>query len=130
MSERDYYPAGAYDDPNAPYNEVEVPEKDFEIDVEFVMRTSVTVTTNNSVPSYPDEEGYVEPADTSDTNWEDAYDNSGHYTIPELLDELKGFIENEIPRVAANSGRGRALQRMLESCQNWECYDKTFELSE
>ena len=46
------------------------------------------------------------------------------------LEDVKGFIENEIPRVAANSGRGRALQRMLESCQNWECYDKTFELSE
>ena len=89
------------------------------------MRKTVTVCTDDYNPEYDEEDGHTY-ANTDDTNWENAYDQSGHYTIPELLDELKGFIENEIPRVAANSGRGRELQRMLESCQNWECYDKSF----
>jgi len=110
---------------NAPFNEPIIPERDFDIDVEFVMSKTVTVTTNDYAPEYDEEDGHTY-ANTDDTNWENAYDQSGHCTIPELLDELKGFIEKEIPRVAANSGRGRELQRMLESCQDWECYDKSF----
>lgn len=129
-SAADYYPAGAYNDPNAPYNEVEVPEKDFDIDVEFVMRKSVTVTTNDYVPSYPDEEGYVEPADTSDTNWENAYDNSGHYTIPEMLEELKQYVLEDMKTCSPNTCKGASLKRLLESCEGWDVYDKTFELSE
>lgn len=121
----DNYPPGAAHDPNAPYNEPVIPEMDFEIEAEFVMRKTVTVCTDDYNPEYDEEDGHTY-ANTDDTNWGNAYDQSGHYTIPELLDELKGFIENEIPRVAANSGRGRELQRMLESCQNWECYDKSF----
>ena len=33
MSDRDYYPAGAYSDPNAPYNQCEPPEIDLEVKV-------------------------------------------------------------------------------------------------
>lgn len=111
---------------NAPWNEVEVPERDFEIDVEFVMRKSVTVTTNNYVPSYPDEEGYVEPADTSDTNWEDVYNESGHYTVPELLQELENYIKEDLERYKGNRTKERQLKEMLEDCQGWELYDKYY----
>ena len=67
MSEADYYPAGAYSDPNAPYNEPVIPERDFDIDVEFVMSKTVTVTTNDYAPDYDDEDGR-ENANTENTD--------------------------------------------------------------
>lgn len=126
MSEADYYPAGAYSDPNAPYNEPVIPERDFDIDVEFVMSKTVTVTTNDYAPEYDDEDGR-ENANTENTDWEEAYDNSGHLTIAEMLQELESYVKDDMTKTAPNSGKGRYLQRVLESCQGWEVKEKTFE---
>lgn len=126
MSEADYYPAGAYSDPNAPYNEPIIPERDFDIDVEFVMSKAVTVTTNDYAPEYDDEDGR-ECANTENTDWEQAYDNSGHLTIAEMLQELESYVKDDMTKTAPNSGKGRYLQRVLESCQGWEVKEKTFE---
>ena len=126
MSEADYYPAGSYSDPNAPYNEPVIPERDFDIDVEFVMSKSVTVTTNDYAPEYDDEDGR-ENANTENTDWEEAYDNSGHLTIAEMLQELESYVKDDMEKTAPNSGKGRYLQRVLESCQGWEVKEKTFE---
>jgi hypothetical protein len=126
MSEADYYPAGAYSDPNAPYNEPIIPERDFDIDVEFVMSKTVTVTTNDYAPEYDDEDGR-ENANTENTDWEEAYDNSGHLTIAEMLQELESYVKDDMTKTAPNSGKGRYLQRVLESCQGWEVKEKTFE---
>ena len=126
MSEADYYPAGAYSDPNAPYNEPIIPERDFDIDVEFVMSKAVTVTTNDYAPEYDDEDGR-EYANTENTDWEKAYDNSGHLTIAEMLQELESYVKDDMTKTAPNSGKGRYLKRVLESCQGWEVKEKTFE---
>ena len=126
MSEADYYPAGAYSDPNAPYNEPIIPERDFDIDVEFVMSKAVTVTTNDYAPEYDDEDGR-EYANTENTDWEQAYDNSGHLTIAEMLQELESYVKDDMEKTAPNSGKGRYLKRVLESCQGWEVKEKTFE---
>ncbi len=126
MSEADYYPAGAYSDPNAPYNEPIIPERDFDIDVEFVMSKTVTVTTNDYSPEYDDEDGR-ENANTENTDWEEAYDNSGHLTIAEMLQELESYVKDDMTKTAPNSGKGRYLQRVLESCQGWAVKEKTFE---
>jgi hypothetical protein len=126
MSAADYYPAGAYSDPNAPYNEPIIPERDFDIDVEFVMSKVVTVTTNDYAPEYDDEDGR-EYANTENTDWEKAYDNSGHLTIAEMLQELESYVKDDMTKTAPNTGKGRYLQRVLESCQGWEVKEKTFE---
>ena len=126
MSEADYYPAGAYSDPNAPYNEPIIPERDFDIDVEFVMGKTVTVTTNDYAPEYDDEDGR-EYANTENTDWEKAYDNSGNLTIAEMLQEIESYVKDDMTKTAPNSGKGRYLQRVLESCQGWEVKEKTFE---
>ena len=126
MSEADYYPAGAYSDPNAPYNEPVIPERDFDIDVEFVMSMTVTVTTNDYAPEYDDEDGR-EYANTENTDWEKAYDNSGHLTIAEMLQELESYVKDDMTKTAPNSGKGLYLKRVLESCQGWEVKEKTFE---
>lgn len=125
MSERDYYPAGAYNDPNAPYNEPVIPERDFDVDVEFTMQKTVTVTTNEYQPEYDEEDGNTY-ANTDDTNWEDAYDESGYYTIPELLQELENYVRQDLERYKGNKTKERQLNALLESCQGWNVNDKSF----
>jgi hypothetical protein len=72
MKESDYYPAGAYSDPNAPYNQVDVPEKDFEVTCSQSLSRTAIVTTNDYIPCVDEgcEDGvgyHDEWADTSDT---------------------------------------------------------------
>lgn len=130
MSEADYYPAGAYSDPNAPYNEPIIPERDFEVDVEYVLqKKAVPVTTDKYNPEFDEEDGHTY-ANTADTNWEDVYNESGHYTIPELLQELENYIKEDLERYKGSRTKERQLKEMLESCQGWEVYDKTFSEAE
>ena len=125
-SAADYYPAGAYSDPNAPYNEPLIAEMEFGVDVEFVMqKKDVTVTTNDYIPEFDEEDGHTY-ANTEETNWENAYDQSGHYTIPELLQELENYIKADLERYKGYRTKERQLKEMLESCQGWEVYDKSF----
>ena len=77
-------------------------------------------------PEYDDEDGR-ENANTENTDWEQAYDNSGHLTIAEMLQELESYVKDDMTKTAPNSGKGRYLQRVLESCQGWEVKEKTFE---
>ena len=126
MSEADFYPAGAYKDQSAPYNEKEVPYRDFHLNAEYILqKKNVLVNSNAYVPEYEDETGHTY-ANTDDTNWEDVY-NESHYTIQELLQELENYIKQDLERYKGSSTKERQLKEMLEDCQGWEVYDKTFE---
>ena len=125
MSECDYYPAGAYNDPNAPYNEPVIPERDFDVDVEFTMQKTVTVTTNEYQPEYDEEDGNTY-ANTDDTNWEHAYNESGYYTIPKLLQELENYVRQDLERYKGNKTKERQLNALLKSCQCWIVTDMSF----
>lgn len=48
MRERDYYPAGAYNDPNAPYNECEAPEIELDVTVHEALVKSSAIITNDA----------------------------------------------------------------------------------
>ena len=130
MSEADYYAPGSYNDPSAPWNEPVIPERDFEVDVEFVMqKKAVPVTTDKYNPEYDEEDGRTY-ANTDDTNWEDVYDESGYYTIPELLQELENYVKEDLERYKGDTRKERHLNAILESCQGWEVYDKSFNKAE
>lgn len=119
------YPPGA-DTPDAPWNEPIIPERDFEVDVEFVMRkNAVDVTTDKYVPEFDDEDGHTY-ANTEDTDWEQVYGDSGHYTILEMLDELKQYVEEDLKTCSPNTCKGASLKRLLADCQSWEVYEKSF----
>ena len=126
MIESGYYPPGAEFDPNAPYNQVEVPEKEFDIECEFVMRKSVTVTTNDYVPEYDDEDGR-ESADTKNTDWAKAFADSGHFTIQDLIDELREYVKEDMKTCAPNTGKGAHLKRLLEACDGWDMVEQNYE---
>ena len=125
------YPAGA-DTPDAPWNQSEPDDKDFLVDVEYVLqKKNVKVTTKDYKPEVVNkDEEIVEPLDTSDTNWEDVYFNSGHFTIQEMLDELKEYVKADMQTCYPNTCKGAHLKRLLEDCQGWELYDKSYSESE
>ena len=126
----DNYPPGAANDPNAPFNEPVIPERDFEVDVEYVLqKKAVPVTTDKYNPEFDEEDGHTY-ANTEDTNWEDVYNESGHYTIPEMLEELKQYVLEDMKTCSPNTCKGASLKRLLESCEGWEVYDKTFSEAE
>lgn len=117
---------------NAPWNQSEPEDKEFLVDVEYILqKKNVKVTTKDYRPEVViNDEEIVEPLDTSDTNWENAYEESGHLTIQELLNELKEYVKADMQTCSPNTCKGAYLKRVLEDCDGWELYDKEYKQSE
>ena len=134
-----YYPAGAENDSHAPYNEVEVPEKEFDILVSQTLSKSTSVFTNNYIPGASgvdydsDDEGgcvaigYQEPDDTSDTDWKKEYRENSHYTPLELIAKFKDYLEKELDVLkdaeetndAEVRRKKRDIKHLIEECEGW-----------
>ena len=132
------YPLGA-DTPDAPWNQVDVPEKDFEVTCIQTLSRTATVTTNNYIPGAegvdyePDDEGgycacgWQDPDDTSDTNWSQEYDECGYYTPIQLIQLLREYVSNDLDRVdiiAEETNQNKAflkrkLEHLIEECDCW-----------
>ena len=139
MYDNYHYPAGA-DTPDAPWNEVEVPEKEFEVTCSQSLSRTAIVTTNNYIPGASgvdyerDDEGgytaigYQDPDDTSDTCWKDEYKNNGYTTPLELIGILKTYIDKELTELentmepndkSYKVTRARRLKFLIEECESW-----------
>ena len=129
------YPPGAEYDPSAPYNQVDVPEKEFEVTCIQSLSRTVTVITNNYIPGasgvdYEDggEEGccacgWQDDDDTSDTNWCKEYEMSGHYTPLQLIRLFKEELEKQFNECNGATSEGktesRKLKHLIEECDCW-----------
>lgn len=124
------YPAGA-DTPEAPWNQPVIPEKDFEVDVEYILQKKrVKVSTNDYIPEQVlKDESIVEPLSTDDTNWENAY-TSSRYTVLELIDKLKDYVQQDLERHKDSGRKERELKELLDDCEGWELYDSSYSESE
>ena len=125
MSEADFYPAGAYSDPSAPYNQVDVPEKEFDVTCTQTLSRTVSVLTNNYVPGgewceYDDgiTIGGHDPDDTSDTNWADEYHDNDYLTPLQLIEIFKQYLENDLNRMGEVKNE-RWIKHLIEECSNW-----------
>jgi hypothetical protein len=118
MRDRDYYPAGAYNDPNAPYNEVDPEPIEVNVKVAQCLCREAVVTTKNYDLSYDEECGGY------DTELHDGYADllryyqDQHKSIPELLDELAKYIRQELAGGVEHQ-RKWELEQMLEDCEGW-----------
>ena len=130
------YPAGS-DNERAPWNEVEVPEKDFEVTCSQSLSRTVTVTTNNYIPGasgvdYEDDGeggvsacGWQDPDDTSNTDWGKEYDEGGHYTPLQLIQMYKETLEEQLKSWEGieDTRIGRAqiekIEHLIEECESW-----------
>ena len=118
------YPVCA-DTPDAPWNEPYIPEKEFDVEVSFVMRKVVTVTTDDYTLECDDEDGSIYE-NTENTDWDKAYNNSSN-TIQELLHELEKYVKEDIKRHQGSRAKVNRLNRLLEDCQSWEVEDINYE---
>lgn len=104
------YPAGA-DTPDAPWNQIEIPEIEVKCDVMVsVVREGVPVITDNYTR---DEDGI----DVMQEYLTDDYEN-GHHDIPELLGELAKYINGELAGDISRERRNE-LEDMLADCAGW-----------
>jgi len=117
MNESAYYPAGAYSDPNAPYNETVVPEREFDVTVTVTLTKSETITTVDYSPEFDEETGGTY-ANTQDTDWQHEYEENC-YTIPNLLNELKNYITADLEKYKGSPRTERRLNKMLAACDGW-----------
>jgi hypothetical protein len=98
----------------APWNDdINVVEMDKAIDIEYVLQKhNVNVVTTSD-----------------DDDLEECYDNK-HYTVLELLGELATYIKQDLVRYKGSKAKERWLNEMLQDCQGWELYDKSYSESE
>ena len=141
MIESGYYPPGAEFDVNAPYNQAEIPEKDFDVTISQTLSKDTTVTTNDYIPGEsgvdyePDGEGgycacgWQDDDDTSDTNWSNEYEANGYHTPLQLIQMLKDYLQKDLEKwqeedkKTSNSGPAfhvRRLQHLIEECDGFD----------
>lgn len=116
MSEADYYAPGSYNDPNAPWNEVEIPEREFDVCVSQSLSKSTSIYTQDYQPEYDEEDGHTY-ADTTNTDWKKAYTDVA-MTPLEIIHNAekiaKALLEEGKTRFA-----GVYLKSLVEECQDW-----------
>lgn len=117
MREEDYYPAGAYNDPNAPYNEPIVPERDFDVRVTQTLVKETTISTDQYQPEYDDETGTTY-TNTDDTDWKDVYENVA--CIPSKLIEVCGRLAQHLINGGIKKVDGIWLPEIVNECDGWE----------
>lgn len=130
MFESGYYPPGAEFDCSAPYNEVEVPERDFDVEVVETLTRTVSVTTQKYVPEFDEEDGHTY-ANTDDTDWQEVYTDN-YMPLAKLMEEMKKETEafvNDIEqqlKVCKQEDRFRLTQRrrrlkeLVANMEGWE----------
>lgn len=134
------YPPGAEFDPSAPYNQSDIPEKEFDVTCSQCLSRTATVWTNNYIPGAsgvdyePDDEGgyyassWHDPDDTSDTNWAEEYEENGFKTPLELIELLKEYLEKDLRNIQKDmlpndrsykATKARMLKGLIEECDCW-----------
>ena len=114
------YPVGA-DNENAPWNQHDVPEQDFEISICQVLSKDVTVTTDNYIPveEYEPQNGIHDMyPDTSDTDWKEVYCED-HFTPLQLINLFKRYLEDELSHKGAVSKAPSYLKHLISECSDW-----------
>lgn len=108
----------------APQEEVEYPQKKFDVEVSYLLRKRTCVKTDNYELEHDDFERQAF-INTELTDWESAYKET-HFTMEEMLDQLRRYVEFEMITVEPNSRRGQYLERLYNDLQDWEVVESEF----
>jgi len=110
----------------APYNEHEREELPFSCDITQTLSRRVTIKTTDYVEE-PEPDYYETIIDTKDTDWGTAYKENDHLTIPDLLDELKQYVEEDMKTCAAYTGKAKHLKHLLGEINEWKLIETEYE---
>ena len=123
MIESGWYPPGAEFDPNAPWNEVEIPQREFNVTCSQSLSKTVSVLTDNYTPCVDEgfEDGvgwHDEWADTSDTCWRDEYHDNDYHTPDQLISLFKQFLEEQKAKGVFFKSE-MYTDWLIEECSGW-----------
>lgn len=126
MSDSSYYPAGAYSDPSAPYNEVSRDEIEMEQEVSCTLYGIGTFKTDEYIGGGYDEEG-KDPEEYTGDRKACYMVEEQMYTPLLLLGEYANILEELLSNdvnVLSKEQRDR-IQLKIDSCRMWteEEYD-------
>ena len=126
------YPDGLNDHSvGTPWNDSDVPEKEFEITCSQSLSKTVTVTTNDYIPGAsgvdyePNDEGgycasgWQDPDDTSNTDWANEYHDNDYHTPLQLIQLLKQVLENDLQHGIVFKSP-RFTQDLISECNDWQ----------
>lgn len=106
-STSNYPPMSQSEWDNAPWNEQELPEKEFEVTISQTLSKTVPVFTNNYIPGESGTEyelndegvyspiGYQDPDDTSNINWGEEYHSNDYHTPKQLISLFCKFLQEQ-----------------------------------
>ena len=104
------YPVGA-DNDNAPWWEKSMPMKEFEVLCSQTLSKVTKVKTNDYL-------GSEEEPDTTDTDWNSAY-NERHYTALGLINEFKSVLQELLKKHKLSDKKASYYRELLSECDNW-----------
>ena len=107
------YPWGA-DGPNAPWNQVEIPEREFDATISSSLSKSTTIESKDYIIEEDPEYSYI---DTSDIAWTKEYQEQ-HYTPLELINEFKTFLEEQKEKETDKS-KIHKIEWLIKECSGW-----------
>ena len=126
MRDRDYYPAGAYNDPDAPYNEHEPEMREWDCSVSVTLAQVLPIGTKDYTEEPPekDEDGFFcsGSTDTSDVDWTHEYEEQ-YMPLDILLEKMADYLE----RVASGEQLGkremRTIPELVRQARGWNVDD-------
>lgn len=114
MRESGWYPPGAEFDPNAPYNQVELPEREYNIEAVFELRRTDELWSND----YDEFDNMNDPQ----REWESVY-----MTPLELFEECKQLAIEAISHEQTGSAKYERLRNIIDNCFDWEIVESEFD---
>lgn len=109
------YPIGA-NTKKAPWNEHDNPKRDFSLYISQSFSKDVECKSTNYSIQEVEEDGFI-VVDDSNTNFYEIYKES-HYTIQDLLQKLKLYIQKDIQD---RPNCKKKLEELLKECDSWIC---------
>lgn len=115
------YPPGAQYDPNAPYNQVDLPEREIEVTISVTLSKTVKVMVDDYVVEEDaDEDGRYLSYDYSDCDLQRAVEEQ--VVLPQNLAEYTENMFNHDLNLKA-VGMPRYLKDAIADCKDW-CVDE------
>lgn len=115
--ESGYYPPGAEFDPRAPYNQVDLPEKEIEVTISVTLSKTVKITVDDyEVDEGKDEDGYYCNYDFSECNLQKAVEDQ--IVLPQNLAKFTEEMFNQDLNLKA-AGMPRYLKDAIADCKGW-----------
>lgn len=113
MSDRAYYPAGAYDDPRAPYNEVENPALKFDVAVSNSLSRETSVWSKNYTQD-PDDSEDCPSLENPYTEYEESYTS-----LLDIINFAKKAAAYMVKTGNYEVESASTLFNIIDSCYGW-----------